>query len=182
MKKITLHFGLLFLFTGLLGGLHAQMSPSEALAMRADMTKAVLEGSESAASAIARLAKAKGVSGLNIEAGAELAFACMDIGQRLLIQNHGADAAQFFKAAEAALAILVRTTPDAKAAQKARYLQQIAFVRGHCLGQTGQSKLDIDQAISLQPDDKDLQRIKRWIGNAHGSVFKEGPADSPKGK
>ena len=176
MNKIILH-GLAFLLSlGLFVRLEAQLSPADALQLRVDMAAAVMNGTETADAAITRLAKAKAASGLNIESGADFAIAATDVAHRLFAKEHIADALKFFKAAESALGVLVQGTPDAKAAQKANYLRQIAFIRGNYLGQIDQSKLDIDQAILLQPNDKDIQRTKQLIGNSHGAVFKDRPA------
>lgn len=182
MKKIILHGLTVLLSVGLFVRLEAQLAPADALQLRVDMTTAVIDGTETADVAIIRLAKAKAASGLNIQSGADFALAATDIAHRLFVKERTADALKFFNAAETALTVLVQLTPDTKAAQKADYLQRIAFIRGNYLGQTGQAKLDIDQAISLQPDDKRIQRIKESIGNAHGSVFNEKPVAPKKDK
>ena len=103
---------------------------------------------------------------------AELGFAATDIGCRLLGKGKPVEAGAFFKAAETALALIVSQTADALAYDKARYLQGLAMVRGKYLGNVAQAKLDIEQAIALQPDDKYLQIVRDNLARENAEIFK----------
>jgi hypothetical protein len=150
----------------------------DAAQTRANMITAIVQGSEQADAALVRLKTIRSASGLSVDSDTDLAYAAIDIGQCLLAQNKAAEAMKFFRAAEIALTLRVKATPDSNPASKAQYLKQLAFIRGKFLTEADQAKLDIDQAISLQPDDQQLRQVKAQIGKEHGDIFNDLPTPS----
>jgi hypothetical protein len=144
---------------------------TDAVKLRADTAVAVANGNETAAAAINRLKAVDSPSGLKTDHDADFAFAAMDVGQRLVATRKVAEAEMFFQEAEKSLAIVVAKTPDADAANKAMLLQNLAFIRGNYLNKAVQARADIEAAIKLQPDDKNLQRFRDSLAKDQADVF-----------
>ena len=150
---------------------------SDALVLRTDLAAKVSMGTETPESAISRLRMQPAASGLPIDADADFGYAAIDVGQRLITLRKPAAAESFFKAAEQSLDVLIRRTADNQPRDKAQYLRKIALIRGEYLNKAGQAKLDIEQALVLQPDDKDLARAKQILANSHAPL----PLMNPRG-
>lgn len=147
----------------------------DGLKLRSEVAEAIANGSEKGDTALGRLRAHPSPSGLKADRDADFALAAMDLGHRLLVKGQGREAVRFFRAAEESLSALAEKTPDAKPAQKAFYLKQLALLRGNYLNGANQAKQDIDKAAALQPDDQQITQVKQLIGKEHGDVFKDAP-------
>ena len=134
---------------------------AEAITLRQDLTAAILKGDERPATAMARLRGHASPSGLKVDREADFALAAIDVGQRLLCVGKGTEAEQFFLAAEKSLILAIGNTKDKEAQEKALYLQQLAFIRANFLNETEAAFDDLESAIQLQPDDKQLRDMKQ---------------------
>jgi hypothetical protein len=143
-----------------------------ALGQRKVMTGNIVSGSEAPAAAVDRLKGMSSPTGLKIDHEADFAFAAMDVGQRLIAADKTDAAALFFQAAEKSLVVLVNRTPEAQAPAKAHFLENLSFIRGNCLNEVAQARLDIEQAIALRPDDPHLQDMRRNLARDHAEFFK----------
>jgi hypothetical protein len=152
-------------------------SVTDALKLRGDMADSVGSGTETSAAAVTRLKAQAAASGLQIDSAADFAYAAIDVGQRLLAAGKPAAAEGFFQAAEQSLDGLVKRTADTQAKDKAQYLRKLSFIRGNYLNNAAQAKLDIEQALALQPNDKGLQRARQALANSHAPIT----AMNPKG-
>jgi predicted component of type VI protein secretion system len=124
--------------------------------------------------AVERLRAQRGASGLPIsDAGADFAFAAIDIGHRLLARQKPEEAEPFFQAAEQALAQAVSRTADTAAQEKAQYLQKLALIRGNYLNKAVQASQDIEAAIKLQPEDEQLLRLKSTLSRRQPAAFRD---------
>lgn len=146
----------------------------EAAALRSAMADAVAKGTEKPAAALVRLKSQNKASGLKLEAELDFAYASLDLGHRLLAMNRPDEAEKFFQAAEQSLEQVVKRTPDSQSRDKAEYLQKLAHVRVDCLGKGAQAKQDIEQAVALQPDDKDLKRAREHLFNSQAQFADKG--------
>jgi hypothetical protein len=153
-------------------------SLTDARKLRADMVDNILNGSEKPPAAIARLRALDSPSGLPIDHDTDFAFAAIDIGLRLLPPGKAAEAEQFFHEAEKSLVLVLNKTPDTQAHDKAELLKHLAFIRGRFLGNPAQARLDIEQAITLQPDDKNLQDVRQNLARENAESFKDQPKSS----
>ena len=138
-----------------------------ALNFRSDMAAGVGNGTETPEAAVIRMKAQSGPSGLQIDPAADFAYAAIDVGQRLITLGKPAAAETFFKAAEQSLASLASSTADAQAQAKAQYLRKLCLIRGKYLNEAAQAKLDIAQALTLQPGDKGLLRAQQTLANSH---------------
>ena len=172
--------GILLLALSLPGILSAQSVPTlqtmnEALKLRSDMAAAIVQGSEKPAAALTRLRGQASPSGLKTDAAADFGFAAIDMGHRLIAAGKPAEAELFFQAAEKSLMMFLRKTPDTEAQQKAQCLQQLAFIRGRYLNNPAQARADLEQAITLLPDDKTLQAARDHLASERAEHFKTQP-------
>lgn len=163
------------IFLVLLAPLSAQLSKEmqDGLTLRSDAVAAVVKGSEQSAAAITRLKAHGSPSGLKIDKDADFAFAAIDVGQRLLVTGKSAEAEEFFREAEKSLEQAVKKTPDSSAREKAQYLNKLSFVRAYYLNKVSQARLDLDQAIALQPDDQKLRRTKVQLPSDPAEMLKK---------
>jgi hypothetical protein len=139
--------------------------------MRADMVAGIVKGTEKPDAALARLKRLSSPMGFSIDPEAELGYAAIDIGHRLLSAGKPVEAEIFFKAAEQPLAAAVKKTPETQPRDKAQFLQQLALIRGRYLNNAVQAKADIEQAIVLQPKDEGLQQNRAQLARDHGRLF-----------
>ncbi|HEY4299307.1 MAG TPA: hypothetical protein VGM73_00440 [Candidatus Didemnitutus sp.] len=151
----------------------------DARQFRADLVSSIVAGNESADTALARLKTQASASGLAVTPDADLGFAAIDMGQRLLLVRRSVEAMKFFQTAESALAGLVQKTSDTQAWDKTQYLQQLAFVRSRYLGEATQAKADLDRAIALRPDDSYLIQLRTLLASEHGGLFSRGVSSGP---
>jgi len=149
---------------------------TDALKLRSNMIAGIIQGTEKPAAAILRLQANSSPSGLKIDHDAELAFAAIDIGQRLIAAGKPIEAELFFRLAEKSLVIMTNKTPDTAASEKGQYLSHLALIRTHYLNNAAQAKLDLDAAQKLLPGDKYLDSLRSALGSQHGDVFNANPA------
>ncbi len=134
----------------------------EALKLRSDMAGAVASGAEKPEAALERLRTASFPGGMKLSADAGFAYAAIDLGQRLVLR-HPAEAEEFFRAAEAALASEVSRTDDAEAKDKAQHLQSLAMIRSNYLNKAEQAQADMAAAVKLRPEDKYLAQFQKTL-------------------
>ncbi|MBI3884657.1 MAG: hypothetical protein HY302_02850 [Opitutae bacterium] len=165
-----------------LAPLSAQLSKEmqDGLTLRTAAAAAVINGSERSADAITRLKAHASPSGLKIDRDADFAFAALDVGQRLLAAGKAADAEEFFRAAEKSLDKVLKKTPDSAANDKVQFLSALAMIRARYLNNAPQAKADLDAAIKLKPEDKQLESLRGTLGKEHGDTFTERPAKDGK--
>lgn len=131
---------------------------SAALALRTALARAVIDGKQASADVLLQLKASSSPSGLEINADADFALAAIDVGQRLIAARRPAEAEPFFVAAEKALEIAIEKAPDSSAQEKVILLQKLALIRADFLNKMTEAKENLDQAITLQPEDKHLRR------------------------
>ena len=148
---------------------------TDAQKLRDDSATAISNGAETPDSIMARLQASDSPTGLKIDHDADFAFAAIGIGQRLIAARHPAEAEKLFLEAEKRLVLAVQNTPDKTPQIKAQFLTKLSFIRGNYLGNAVQAKADIEQAIALQPDDKDLQQMKATLLSGNAELFKNQP-------
>ena len=129
--------------------------------LRIELTARVADGSERADQVIARLAGERNLGGLGMEPSADLGYGTLDIGLRLMALKRTALAEEFFRAAEkhlkqAAERAVVPT-------ERARHLITLARIRAGYLGKIDEAAADLDKAIRLQPENKQLASLRRTI-------------------
>lgn len=135
----------------------------DALKRRADIANAVLSGETKSEMAVDQLRGEISASGFQLEADADLGLAAFDIGQRLLAAHKGADAEKFFRASEAALSLVLGRAGRSTAREKAQYLQIRAVIRANYLNMASEARADLDAALQLTPEDKNLSQLRRLI-------------------
>lgn len=161
---------------------HPEVNPervlmAEALNFRAEITSAAIEGKQPASELLARLRTTKSPSGLTINVDADVAFAAIDIGRRLLVAGKPELAGSFFIEAEKALDKAIKDRAESSPKEKAQWLGKLAVVRGQYLGKTKEAQADIEAALALQPDDKALKRTKSTLGSLGDEVLKHKSSD-----
>lgn len=127
------------------------------------------------ADALKLLQREPNASGLGVGPAADLGYAALDLGHRLLALHHPDFAEPFFQAAEENFVQAASQEPQAR--DKARLLQQLAFVRANYLNKPAQARADIDEAIRLQPNNKSLAETRTALARGRSEFFK-----SPSGK
>ncbi len=147
---------------------------AQVIKLRGDTATAVAKGEEKPAAAIARLQAHESPSGLQIDHDADVGFALIDVGQRLLAERKPVEAEKFFQAAEKLLEAAVKKTPDTAARDKAMFLQNLGFIRSNYLNKGTQAWADLDSAVKLLPDDTYLKESRDRLA--------DGPGDSSKDK
>jgi hypothetical protein len=150
----------------------AMKTMQAALKFRAEMAMAVGKNAEAPQSALKRLRDSGAASGMAVGRDADLGYAALDVGHKLLAIGRPDAAEVFFRAAELAFEQVANRTPRAQAREKAQYLQKLALVRGNFLNKPAQAKADIDDAILLQPEDKSLEQSRRQLARGRGEQFK----------
>jgi tetratricopeptide (TPR) repeat protein len=145
---------------------------ADALKLRGDTVTAIVSGETTTDEAITRLKTENSPSGLKLDPGADFALAAIDVGQRLVTLKKPAEAEKFFQEAEQSLEQAVNKTPDSAARDKAMLLRKLAYIRSQYLNKIAQAKLDIEQAIKLQPEDKGLRRAKETLPNDSAELLK----------
>lgn len=162
--------------------LHAQQmestanAMSDALQLRTALASDMADERPAALKGIAQLRSTKNPSGLPVDIDADFAFAAIDIAHRLLAAGKSTAAEEFFIVAEAALAKAVKRTANEKAQEKSQYLQTLSLVRENYLGKPQEAKLDLEAALALQPENKQLQQRNRALLNreqAQASILKK---------
>lgn len=136
---------------------------SEATEQRAQIANSVTDDTISALKALAKLRKVDNPSGLPVNQHADLGYAAIDIGRRLVAAGKNTAAEAFFRAAEQAMTRAVGRTANDKAREKSQYLANLARIRENYLGKSKEAGIDIQEALALQPDDKHLQRLNRIL-------------------
>jgi tetratricopeptide (TPR) repeat protein len=185
--RITIHTRIRILFAALLAlGLHGLLlaapasdlqALTDAVKLRSDMADNVVKGLETSDAAIGRLRTLDSPSGLKIGGDFDFALAAIDVGLRLIPAGKPVAAGQFFQEAESSLIAALKNTPDAQTRDRAELLKHLAFIRGFYLGNAAQARVDIEQAIALQPDNKHLQEVRNNLARGNAEIFK----DQPKG-
>lgn len=156
-------------------GTKADENPfDKVIKLRSDTASGVAIGDEKPAAAIARLQAHESPSGLQIDHDADVGFALIDVGQRLIAERKPIEAEEFFQAAEKLLEAAVKKTPDTAARDKAMFLQNLGFIRSNYLNKGAQAWADLDSAVKLQPDDKYFKESRDRLAQA--------PNDSAKDK
>lgn len=163
----------------------AQSVKPDALAIKADLqlmidavkfreaaTQSVTEGTESPAAAINRIKAFKAASGLKVSADEDFAFATSDIGQRLIALEKPELAVEFFRAAEGALVAATKKS-DLSSRSKAQLLSRLSAIRGNYLNKAAQAKLDIEEAIQLQPEDEALRQLRGVLADGRAETFEK---------
>jgi hypothetical protein len=125
---------------------------------RAALAKALADGTLKPADALQQLAAKADAMGLGLPAAQDRAAALLDVGHRLLAAGHPQEAEAFFSAAEISLSAAIELLADDNAAVKAQLLAQRAFVRERYLNQAAGAEADLERAVTLQPEDRRLQR------------------------
>lgn len=148
---------------------------ADALKLRSDLASAVVSGDIKPEAAIEQLRAAVSPSDLKIDPDAGFAFAAIDVGQRLVAAGKPIEAEKFFLQAEASLDQLVKRTPDTQAKDKAMFLRKLSLIRGNFLNKRNQAKADIDRALTLQPEDKSLQKARDLLAGASGQELRTNP-------
>lgn len=172
MKRLLTSLAILLLISAI--SIAAQTTSLETMRaareLRQELSLSVSQGAQTSGKALATLRSTKGASGRAGSADADLAFAALDIGYRLMALERPDAAEDFFRAAAQSFAVeLNRTTP---AKERAQLLQQLALIRGRFLGKIDQAKADIDEAIRLQPSDTSLKETRALLARGHGEHFK----------
>lgn len=147
-------------------------SSADAAQVRADLVSSLVKGIDSADSGLDRLKSLASPSGLNVDHDADVAFAAIDVGQRLLVERKPAIAEIFFREADRSLTAVIERTSDQSARDKAQYLSARAHVRAKFLGQVTDARADIDAALALQPDDAYLKQLNWTLGGKEATAFK----------
>jgi hypothetical protein len=142
--------------------------------VRSALVTSIVNGSVQVDTALAQLKGLTAPMGLPVDPAADLGFAAIDVGHRLLAAGKPAEAEKFFRAAEVSLAAVVLKTPDMQAWDKAQYLQQLSLIRSHYLNNAVQAKGDIEQAIALFPNDLSLQQARALLISEHSNLFSGG--------
>lgn len=145
---------------------------ADATAVRATLAESVAAGALTSAAAVNQLRALASPTGLKLASNVDLAYGARDIARRLVSLGKPEAAEAFFKEAEKALALQIRQTPDAQAREKADYLKNLAEMRAQHLRNPAQARLDIDQAIALQPDDTHLQAVRANLSRENAEFFK----------
>jgi hypothetical protein len=148
-----------------------------ALRLRITLANEIFSETTKPEEGLAKLRADLSPSGLRIDSDADFSYAAIDVGQRLLALGKGKEAGLFFQAAEKSLDSAVKKTPNAQAKDKAQYLQKLALIRGSFLNNPDQARIDIEQAIALQPDDKFLKQARSNLARTNATAFQ----DKPKG-
>lgn len=125
------------------------------------------------ARALQQLRAASKSSGFVQSPDVDQAYAALDVGHRLLAVDRPDAAEDFFRVAEQDFDQAAKRTPPGQAREKARYLRELALVRGRFLNKAAQAKADIDEAIRLQPDDKALKDFRGELARGRGEFFKD---------
>jgi hypothetical protein len=144
---------------------------TEAAAFRREMAASVITGKETPRDAVARLREENRPSGLKIDGDADIALSAIDIGQRLIAAGKPAEAEIFFRDAEKSLDLAMAKSRDGANEDKALFLKKLSLIRGNYLGKVTQAVADLDQAIALQPEDKDLVRSKEALVSARADYL-----------
>lgn len=152
----------------------AQLQLAAEFALRADIARVVGQTVELPLKGLERLREAKLSSGMTGNAEVEFALAAVDIGHRLLGAEKRSEAEVFFSAAEKTFdQVLSRAEVPITDKEKALYLRHLAHLRGNFLGKQDQARADIEQAIQLQPEARELQETKAQL--AKGRVVPAEP-------
>lgn len=134
-----------------------------AQALRRDLAAAVASSRISPEDAVVQLRASSAPAGLGADAEAELAFAAIDVGQRLLVAGKPGAAELFFREAEASLGAIIPKTADQASPQKVQYLARRAFIRANYLNKAKEARADLDEGLRLAPNDKGLLRQSRLL-------------------
>ena len=105
----------------------------------------------------------------------DFALGAKDVGLRLVPAGKLLAAGQFFQAAESSLIAALQNTPDTQARDRSEMLKHLAFIRGFYLGKVAQARVDIEQAIALQPENKNLQAVRNNLARGNAEIFKDQP-------
>lgn len=105
----------------------------------------------------------------------DLAYDTLDIGYRLLTLECPDAAEFFFAAAEQNFSQAASRTPRSQAKERAQYLLHLARIRCHFLNNIRQAIEDIDEALSLQPNDKSLHEARAMIVRGQTEYYKDTP-------
>jgi hypothetical protein len=150
-------------------------TPTKAIAFRAKLVTAIVDGTVTADNALTQL-NAQPPSGDQQNADdSGYANAAIDVGLRLLVEKKQEEAALFFKSAETALTRAIDRTPDSSAAMKAQALGTRAFVRARFLNLPDQAKADLAAAQVLTPGDANLQVLRTQLAQDNPSVAEAAP-------
>jgi len=140
--------------------------------LRDDAASSISTGRETPDAVIKRLQTLDSPTGMKIDHDADLAFAVIGVGQRLIVSGKTVEAEKLFLEAEKRLVLAVKKTPDKAAQTKAQFLSRLSFIRAQYLGELVQAQTDLDQAMLLQPNDKNLQQMKAMLLSEHAEQFK----------
>lgn len=159
----------------------AQQAALDALLKaRVEIAAAIVAGTQKPAAALARLRSLTFSGTRPIDAAADLSGSAMDVGNRLVAAGKHAEAELFFQAAEQSLVFVIKATPDTEPQTKAQHLQNLALIRGRFLNKASQAKLNIEQAIALQPKDESLRSTRAMLAREKADLFETQSATSVK--
>lgn len=153
---------------------------AEGLNLRAEITRAAIEGKLPVGELLAQLRSAKSPSGLSINADVDVAYAAIDIGRRLIAAGKPEIAETFFAEAEKALDKAIKNKSESTPKEKAQWLGKLAGVRGTYLGKTKEAQADIEAALVLQPEDKMLKRVQKTLSTPGDDVLKNNRSETQK--
>ena len=147
-----------------------QLQREEITNFRASIIEDVLRGDRNAASAIAHLKGRKAASNFSFEGDGALGLAAIDIGKRLELVGDRASAQLFFEEAEKAL-IKAARTKSTTLEQKVIFLQKLATIQATNLNNPRAARANLDQAMELAPDSKNLENLYARLSTRHRDEF-----------
>jgi hypothetical protein len=130
---------------------------------RSDLAKAVAANEQTPGHALAQLRTRDRASGLALERDADLGTAALEVGHRLLALEKPEEAAAFFRTAEQSFEQALNRTSRGQAKERAGHLAKLALIRANYLNKVAQAGEDIDEAILLQPENKELPGLRAQL-------------------
>lgn len=164
------------IFSG--GIVQAQSQPGggatliEAAAFRAGLVAEIQRG-ETVKQALEEISKHPAPCGLEVDGNTGLALAAMDIGQRLLVVRRAETAEAFFRVAEQALNDAIAARGKDEAGMKANLLQKRALIRNRYLGKLLEARADLEEALRLQPESRELKRSFDLLRSEKAEIFNQ---------
>jgi hypothetical protein len=161
----------LFLFAAAAGIAPAADSELQAAhRFRFELAQAVAAKTLAPAEALQQLQSGRPGRGRASGDDADFGQAADAVGRHLMGMRRPDAAEPFFFAAEESLERAVKGTSDRSA--KAQYLVQLASIQASYLQRPTEAKANLDAAVRLQPDDKDLAQRRAALERRHREVFK----------
>lgn len=150
-----------------------------AAALRVGLAGEITARQASAQEALERLRAMPAPLGIDEDPDTQFALAALDIGQRLIAAGQPAPAEECLKAAEMALSAALGRTADRNARDKTLLLRKLALLRARYLNKPDQARADIDAALKLAPDDRQLQEFRQVLATEKPQSFKTKASELP---